>query len=137
METLMTSVLLMDDDIAFAFALTRTLRGHGYDVDTVDNASDAMEHIEAKDYAVLLTDIIIKIDGHFVPDGGLSLIHRLRARETEMSGQRPLPIIAMSGTTKYPGMQNILNIAQSLGASAIIEKPAAHQSYLDLIKDLT
>lgn len=133
----MISILLMDDDVAFAYGLTQTLRDHGYDVDTVDNASDAMEHIEAKNYAVVLTDIIIKVDGHFVPDGGLSLIHRLRVRESERNTPRPLPIIAMSGTTKYPGMKNILSIASSLGANATIAKPAAHQSYLDLIEELT
>ncbi|WP_299963699.1 response regulator [uncultured Roseobacter sp.] len=127
----------MDDDLSFSLSLADDLRVHGYDVDTVSSATDAIEHILTKSYDVVITDMIVKSDDRSVPDGGVSLIHWLRFTLREGHPMALVPIIGISGATKFPGMKSILQVAQSLGANAAMEKPVSPSELVKTIEALT
>lgn len=119
----MKSLLIMDDDLPFSLALAENMRDLGYEVDTVSNASDAVEYVKAKQYSAILTDMVILMDNRPVPDGGLTLIHRLRSLRSGDQENAKIPIIGMSGVTNHPGMGSILQTAEALGADATMVKP--------------
>ncbi|WP_300030640.1 response regulator [uncultured Roseobacter sp.] len=129
-------VLIMDDDLELSFDLARQLREYGFDVDTVTNASDAIAHFKNRNYTAVVTDMIIKSENRSLPDGGLSLIHRLRRMQQDDPQKAACVIIGMSGVTKYPGMQNILTTAESLGADATMKKPVSSALLVSTIEEL-
>jgi PAS domain S-box-containing protein len=65
-------ILVVDDELGVRKFLSRLLVEEGYDVDTVDNAGDALERIEKERYNLILLDIKM-------PDmSGIELYQRIR-----------------------------------------------------------
>ena len=133
----MKQILLMDDDLVFSHHLSDGLKHHGYDVDTVSNVSDAIDNLLHKDYDAIVSDIIVKIENRPVPSGGLSLIHWLRAKRMTDRKLGDTPIIGVSGVTKFPGMGSILNMAETIGADATLEKPLVIDQLVATLEELT
>ncbi|MCJ7792269.1 MAG: response regulator, partial [Dehalococcoidia bacterium] len=50
-------ILVVDDEQVVRDLVKRVLAGEGYEVDTVDNADDALKEIESKRYNLILLDI--------------------------------------------------------------------------------
>jgi len=50
-------VLVVDDELATLQLLSQILSGEGYEVETVDNATDALERIKGERYSLILLDI--------------------------------------------------------------------------------
>ncbi len=66
----MTRVLVVDDDDAFRTAVSRALRGEGYDVDQAEDVSAALKALAARRFDVLLTDLRLgERDGIDLLDG--------------------------------------------------------------------
>jgi len=60
----MIRILLAEDDTAMRTYLARALEQAGYDVDSVDRGTDALPLLEAEDYDLLLSDIVMpEMDG--------------------------------------------------------------------------
>jgi len=125
-------LLVMEDDIEFAFQLKEVLSEAGHDVEIRYSAQDALEELGRSAYDLLITDVIVYRDNHPIPDGGISLVSRVRnAPETQN-----LPIIAMTGSYEYRGMKDILQTALSVGASETLKKPIAPPALLSMITRL-
>ena len=55
----MIRILLAEDDTAMRTYLARALEQAGYQVDSVDRGTEALPMLEAEDYDLLLSDIVM------------------------------------------------------------------------------
>ncbi len=93
-------ILIVDDDVALLEALPRALRLRldGVEIDTVDNASDALQRIISTDYDAIVSDIKMPgMDGL----GVLSEIRKLRPKTPTLlitgHGEHDLAVQALRG----------------------------------------
>ena len=135
----MAKILLMDDDDDLTSVLKEVLEDASHTVTTCSSASEAFAIIRVKQFDLLITDIIVVKDKRPVPDGGISLISRLRGPlSVNMEPWvRKMPIIAISGAIHNQGMANILKISRSLGADFTLGKPTDIEELLHAINTLT
>ncbi len=129
----MARILLMEDDLALSYQLSQNLKEAGHHVQTCSTASAAQEELWRAEFDLLITDVIVKVDGRSVPDGGIGLISWVRRTEK----CRTIPIIAITGTAKFPGMEHILSTTRQVGADVGIEKPINVDHILEEIDFLT
>ncbi|MBB94726.1 MAG: response regulator [Rhodobacteraceae bacterium] len=121
----MARILVLEDDADFADLVKLDLEQAGHKVDITDSGTSAFDLITETHYDLLIADIYIWKEGKVQPDGGLLLAGRLhRLRLTESSDPRgTMPIIVMTGAVNRPGQENILKVASSVGADAVLAKP--------------
>lgn len=119
-----SKVLLVVEDIPNILELLDlTLRFNGYEVMTARNGQEALDVIENKRPALIITDILMpRMDG-------FSLIYRLRTSQKT----RDIPVVFLSAT--YVSAEDKA-FATSLGATKFIEKPLDTQAFLQTISDL-
>lgn len=125
----MARILLMEDDFDQAFLYAEYLRKKGHEVIHMETAHAALEALEVERFDLVITDIFVRSGAASLPDGGLTLIGRLRNQEVLRLDRAPrLPVIAISGgyATAQP---DVLTLARSMGADTCIKKPVA----LDLL----
>lgn len=121
----MPNILLMEDDLDLSAVLVEVLNVGGYDVTSCASASEAFEHLTKQRFDLLITDIIVRKGNSPVPDGGISLISRLRgALSWNLAPwMKTMPIIAISGAVQGSGMSDLLKISEDLGADITLAKP--------------
>jgi PAS domain S-box-containing protein len=108
-------ILLVEDHIDTARAMSRLLRGLGHEVHTAGTMSSAMQSIEADHFNLLISDIGL-------PDGtGLELIRLVRQRSD-------VPAIALTGF----GMEDDIAKCQEAGFNLHLTKPVNFQK-LELV----
>jgi DNA-binding NtrC family response regulator len=119
-ETLMTSVLLVDDDPHLLKALERqlVLRAADWEVTTARNGLEALRLLRTKDFDLVITDVLMP------EQDGLGMI-----REIRRTGHTT-KIIAMTGGGFVVDV-NILRVALALGAGAVLEKPFPIELLID------
>ena len=60
----MAQILVVEDDVRLAHALAEILRDNGYNVDTVNNGRDGLEHGASGIYDAIILDVMLpKMDG--------------------------------------------------------------------------
>ena len=118
-----TRILIVDDDEPLRRALSRTLRGNGYEVDEASDAREALSAIDRQAPDLILTDIMM-------PGGdGVELINAIR-------GRAPRPgILAMSGRGSM-GALDLLHLAEKLGADLSLNKPFSTDELLLAVSEL-
>ena len=118
-----TRILIVDDDEPMRRALSRTLRGNGYEVDEASDAREALSAIDRQAPDLILTDIMM-------PGGdGVELINAIR-------GRAPRPgILAMSGRGSM-GALDLLHLAEKLGADLSLNKPFSTDELLLAVSEL-
>ena len=119
-----SKVLLVVEDIPNILELLDlTLRFNGYEVMTARNGQEALDVIQNKRPAVIITDILMpKMDG-------FSLIYHLRSN----AQTRDIPVVFLSAT--YVSAEDKA-FATTLGATKFIEKPIDTKAFLLTISDL-
>ncbi|MDW3183445.1 response regulator [Roseobacter sp.] len=135
----MACILLMEDDVDLSTVLDEVLSSNGHVVTTSQSASEAFNLIAKNRYDLLITDIIVLKDDTPVPDGGISLISRLRgALSWNLEPwMKKMPIIAISGAIHNQGMSELLKISRDLGADMAFGKPMDTDDLLQAINLLT
>lgn len=135
----MAKILLMDDDVDYTSVLVEVLIDAKHTVTVARAASEAFAELNEAQYDLLITDIIVFKDQRSVPDGGISLISRLRGPLSWNleEWQKVMPIIAVSGAIHNQGMSSILKTARSLGADFALGKPTDIEELLHAINTLT
>jgi DNA-binding response OmpR family regulator len=120
----MTRILVVDDDAAFRFALTRLLTQSGYEVCTADDGSEGLRCMAQSRPDVLLVDIYMpQQDGIET----IRLVHRAFPQ---------VPIIAMSGGTARHEPGNVLMAARKFGAQYTFTKPFAPEVLLAALQTI-
>ena len=113
------NILIADDDADIAEMIASALRQKGFDAQTAGNGRTALERIETKAPALLVTDVDMpEMDG-------LKLCRRLRA------GGHAFPIIIMSGSLAAPEFRAVFERA---GATDCIAKPFAPDELIEKIR---
>jgi two-component system response regulator HydG len=84
-------ILIVEDDVAFGYALKRHLEAHDYDVVAASSSVEALKEFEQQTVDVVITDIrLLKGEPH-----GLSLARMIRQKKPR------IPVILM---TAYPDL---------------------------------
>ncbi len=123
MSTEKDYLLVVEDVPDILVLLKETLKFKGYNVVTATNGEEALEIINKKHPALIITDILMpKMDG-------FSLVHRLRLNPPT----RNIPIIFLSATYIAPEDKEF---ALTIGVTRFIEKPVNWDEFLPLIDTL-
>ncbi len=113
-------ILIADDDENGLLVLERSLRYHGYDVDTAINGEIALEQAEQHCPDLIITDIMMpKMDG-------FELCRHLK-RDAQL---KSIPVIFYTAT--YIDAESKA-LSHSLGVEHFIIKPLPHNELLELI----
>ncbi|HEY5996481.1 MAG TPA: response regulator, partial [Candidatus Deferrimicrobiaceae bacterium] len=102
-------ILLVDDEVDYLTLLKLKLVSEGFDVDSADNAEDALACIERSKPDMVLSDVIMP------GTDGLGMLRRLR----EKSEYADLPVVFLSGRDD----NNVKIQALHLGAEDYMLKP--------------
>lgn len=114
----MANILVMEDDEEQLELLRHMLVRHGNSVVTTQDASEAYSAFGAQKFDLVLTDIVVRKEGAPVPDGGTTLIHRIR---TGLTG-KDTPIIAVTGARAMEHPRIIRSIGTDW-VSDVVRKP--------------
>ncbi|MBW4710422.1 response regulator [Roseobacter sp. YSTF-M11] len=135
----MLDILLMEDDTDLASVLRDVLESRGFTVTISASATEAFAAIKTKKFDLLITDIIVQKNRKSIPDGGISLISKLRGPlGWELQPwMKTMPIIAISGAIHNQGMSNLLTISRDLGADLTLAKPIEIDALIHAINLLT
>lgn len=102
-----TRVLIVDDNVLVRQVLRCQLEAHGFEVDEACDGVQALELVEQRPYALVLTD-------YRMPRlNGLSLLAHIQQRGKQ------IPILLMSGDL----IQEEEQLAKARGASSVLRKP--------------
>jgi len=116
-------LLIVEDVPNILDFLEVTLKFKGYEVMKARNGQEALEAIQMKRPALVITDILMpKMDG-------FSLVYRLRTD----TATREIPVVFLSATYVAPEDKAF---AMSIGATRFIEKPIDTEEFLLTIAEL-
>lgn len=110
------NILIIDDDRLTLTALKHALKESGHEVESAENAEQAITRIENAEFDLILSDIMMP------GISGLSLITILRTVHLCKT-----PIIVMSALNNEP----LLQAAYEAGANDFIPKPFTRESLLE------
>ena len=116
-------LLIVEDDPDILKLLDATLTFRGYRVITARNGREALEAIQMKRPAIVITDIMMpKLDG-------FGLVHRLRIDPQT----RDIPVVFITATFVTPEDKEF---SLSIGATRFIQKPVDLDKFLATIAEL-
>jgi len=116
-------LMVVEDVPGIRELLELTLRFKSYDVIAAQNGQEALELLQVRRPALIVTDILMpRMDG-------FSLIYHLRKDEKN----RDIPVVFLSATYISPEDKDF---ATTLGATCFIEKPIDMESFLTTIDSL-
>lgn len=116
----MARILVIDDEIMILELVRRALVDVGHEVTTVDDGDRAPATLEVEPFDLVITDILMP------GREGIGLILEIRRRFAA------LPVVAVSGGMLDSG-QDILDMAQRLGAVRALAKPFRPRQLVDLV----
>lgn len=115
------TILVLDDDQAVRDVLRRHLEAAGFAVQTAESGALGLALLERETVALVITDI-------YMPDmDGVEFIARLQGINAR------LPVIAVSGGG-YASSDDVLEIAERMGAKATLAKPVERDALLAAVK---
>jgi DNA-binding response OmpR family regulator len=112
-------ILVVDDEGSIRDALSKVLQAEDYEVVTADNGQEAIEKIQSEKVDLLLLDL-----GLPVKDGWGIVIWLAEVNS-------PLPVIIITGRW------NQRELAEKMGADALMDKPLDMSRLLQTIRALT
>lgn len=110
-------VLVVDDEGAIRYSVSKTLQRVGYEVDSVESGEEALTFLDAKDYDVVLTDI--RMPGI----SGVDLLAQVRDAYPDVS------VILMTG---YASLSTAVESLR-LGAHDYLIKPSSSRDIRDSV----
>ena len=107
-------VCFIDDSRTSAFVTKKLLKQFGYEVDHFPAAESAIDAIMERDYAALITDLMISSDGGVNGDDLIRLV-----RNCGHPTKSKIPIIVVTGLANSDSHQELV----ATGANAVLLKP--------------
>lgn len=104
----MNRILLVEDESLILKALEFRLKRDGYDVLKAEDGREALRMIEAEDFQLMITDMMLPFNN------GLEVVNKAK----EVKG-KSFPVIVLSNV----GLENVVLEAFKLGADDYITKP--------------
>lgn len=119
-EAFQASVLVIDDEPAFCFAIAEILRIAGYRVHQAHSVEQAMNRLQENLPDLILTDIMMP------GTDGLTFVRRLRSKEPYAR----IPMVAISAKA----MKDDIRAAENAGADAYLMKPFSAKDLQETIR---
>lgn len=114
-------VLAVDDDTVIRNIIQKTLQSAGYSVKCAENGKSALEFLKTQKFKLLIVDMVM-------PDvDGIQTIIKINK---DHPGQK---FIAISGGGRVKA-DYYLDLADTLGAACILEKPFTAEKLLERVK---
>jgi DNA-binding NarL/FixJ family response regulator len=113
------SILLVDDEEALLYALSKELTDEGYEVDCVDKGKEALKKLEAKQYDLTITDIMLE------DINGLEILKNAKSKYPDST------VIIITGHGKLSTAIESLQ----LGAYDYIEKPCERTNFISKVNE--
>jgi two-component system, OmpR family, response regulator RegX3 len=115
----MTRLLIAEDEPAILDALAYTLRGEGYEVDTVEDGESALERALSDDFDLMILDLMLpKLSGS-------EILRRVRQESA-------LPVIVL--TAKGTETDRVLGL--EVGADDYVTKPFSMAEFVSRVRAL-
>ena len=112
-----TKILVVEDDKTCQMVIKAQLKALGIEVTIVTNGQEALEKLEQEDYAIILTDVVMKVmDGH-------ELARRIRKQG------KNIPIIGTTGNADSASKDECLDA----GMNDVLPKPYRPKALYDKI----
>jgi CheY-like chemotaxis protein len=128
----MAKILIFEDDQSLALYWQQLLEQASHEVRCCDSVEQAMEIVALMQPDLIVADMLIKQEGKFVSEGGLSLVSKLRLREQFVGC-----ILGVSGFRRGPYAQNTaLDAARNMGIDMALYKPITAEQLLDAVAQL-
>jgi len=114
-----TKVLIVDDEKEFSDVLAERMASRGFDVDTVESGTEALEQVTRREYDAIILDLAMpKMDG-------IETLRKLLETNPD------LQILLLTGhATMEKGIE-----AVKKGATEFLEKPADINVLIEKIRD--
>lgn len=134
----MANILIFEDDSDLAALVSEGLSYLGHETATTTDARTAFEWLESGRFDLAIVDIFIKKGNELLPEGGLSLLGRLKNAEFTVEGRnRPkVPIIAVSGAFDRHTYGGLAGHAAHFGADIVLRKPFDHDELMQAVDTL-
>jgi len=135
----MAEIVIMEDDAHFAGLVGQSLTEAGHSVAIAPTGEAALEIVMTRRIDLVIVDILIRVNGVLLSDGGLLLLTRLRQQSPSRPFRTPrdIPAIAMSGAVNTRWTKDLLKTAHSFGATETLGKPFPPSHMLALVARLT
>ena len=114
----MANILVMEDDEHQLELIRHMLTRNGHTVTTTVDATEAYSTFCHRSFDLVVTDIVVRKEGTPFPDGGTTLIRRIRTGNSK----RNTPIIAVTGARAMDHPRTIKSVGTQW-VSDIIRKP--------------
>jgi len=122
-ETMQPRILIADDQQDVLDALRLLLKGHGYNIETVNSPADLLAAVARQEFDILLIDLNYARDTTSGREG-LDVLSRLR----EIAD--PPPVVAMTGWATV----GLAVEAMQYGVSDFVEKPWTNTRLLEILR---
>ena len=118
-------ILLMEDDDDQRELLVDIIEMDNHEVCAVASASEAWDKLQDEPFDLVITDLLVRKDGEFIPDGGILLIGKMRIKGRVGPARRieRLPIIVVTGSDVALGNGHVNQMTTGIGADACLIKP--------------
>lgn len=120
----MNTILVVDDEEAVSYSISKFLEVGGYKVDTAISGIEALEKIKEKNYSIVILDV-------FMPEmDGYETLKRINKYYTDRKVQIPATIMI----TGYD-VSDILQKCKDIGAYTVFHKPLSCEKLIETIKE--
>ncbi|NEP63420.1 MAG: hypothetical protein F6K31_42065 [Symploca sp. SIO2G7] len=128
----MADIVIFEDNMSLSLYWRSILEENCHQVRCCSTVSKALELVLEATPELLIADMLIKQDGRFIPEGGITLLHKLAARELIT-----FPVLGVSGyrASSYKSL-SALDIAKSMKISLALYKPITPQKLLQTVSKL-
>jgi DNA-binding NtrC family response regulator len=113
-------ILIVDDDVEFGIALSKTLKGEGHETSTALNTADGMKLIRKDKFDIVFADLSMP------GENGLVLLERSKKEFPD------LPVVMITAFGDWDTYAKALEKS----ASKFINKPVKREEIVQILKDV-
>jgi len=112
------NILVIDDSDDIRVLLIDLLEAAGANVIGCGDGEEAINQLDQGEFDLVVTDILMP------KEDGVSVIRTLK------EGNKPIPVLAISGGSQRHSSHWLLKVTQSLGVDAVLHKPFEPSEFL-------
>ncbi|HOX10104.1 MAG TPA: response regulator [Candidatus Omnitrophota bacterium] len=116
----MARILIVDDDVEFGIALSKTLKGEGHETATALNTAEGLECLRKEKYDIVFADLSMP------GDNGLVLLEKSKK---EFPG---LPVVMITAFGDWDTYAKALEKS----VSKFVNKPVKKEEIMQILKDV-
>ena len=127
-------ILIVEDDYQLASEWQEKLHAHGFLVDVVSNADDAILLLP-NNYDCFIIDLFHVKNDKFLPDGGINCIGYIKRHNINRSTKSLIITVTGHFRDKHSNSVATDQVTRNLGADYTLKKPIGISTLLDIIEN--